>query len=160
MAHAIAQPDLREGIGGLLAGLAGRTPRQERRDHRVLDRRHLAEQVIELEHESHLVTAITHQLGLGFLEQIDASDEHAAPGRTIERTEEMQQRRFADARGANERHHLARVHVHRGATKDMHDLGAALVVLLDVVGGEEWDGPVIHSEGHRQASALPRAARG
>src|SRR5438477_2075289 len=89
MAHAIAQPDLRESIGGLLVGLARRAPRQERRDHRVLDRRHLTEQVIELEHESDLVTAITHQLGLGFLEQIDAGDEDAAPGRAIERAEEM-----------------------------------------------------------------------
>src|SRR5215207_594101 len=94
MALPVGEADLGQRLRGACASLRGRPAQKERRDHRVLEGRELAKQVVELEDEAHLVPAELHELGFRPGEEIDAVHQDAAPRGPIERAEEVQERRL------------------------------------------------------------------
>src|SRR5438034_1187658 len=57
-----------------VACLADGTAREERRDHRVLERRHLAEQIVELEDEADLMTSVADEPRFAPAEDVLALD--------------------------------------------------------------------------------------
>src|SRR5207237_4674806 len=120
-----------------LAGLRRRRAVEQRGHHRVLERREVTEQVVELEHEADILTTVARERGLAAAKQLFALKQHAPPGRAIERAEQVQQRRFADAGRADERHQLGRADLDRGATKHTYELGAGTVLALEFDAGEQ-----------------------
>src|SRR5215831_8932107 len=64
MAETIGETDLGQRLGGPCPRFALRPPAEERRKHRVLERGHLAEQVVELEHEADLLATEPHEAAL------------------------------------------------------------------------------------------------
>ena len=81
----VGQPHFRERGLGERARLVGRAPRDERGDHRVLERRQLAEQVVELEDEPDVLPPVADQLGLAAREQLSALEPHASAVGPVER---------------------------------------------------------------------------
>src|SRR5262249_20869925 len=67
--------------------------------HRVLEGGEITEEVVELEYEADVLTAVSREGGLAPAEQIVALKQHASRRWPIERAEDVQQRGLADARG-------------------------------------------------------------
>src|SRR5437870_9177593 len=93
MAQPVGQADLGERGRGQLPRLGGRLAQEERRDHGVLERGQLAEQVVELEDEADVLSPVVDKPRLAAREQVLATEEDAARcGRSEEHTSELQSR--------------------------------------------------------------------
>src|SRR6185503_3130857 len=77
------------------------------RDHHVLERGQIGEQVELLEHDADLFTAKPRALAFVQLRQLDAVHPHAPGGGGVERPEHVHERALARARGAHDREPLA-----------------------------------------------------
>src|SRR5262245_11212584 len=84
-------------------------------------------------------------------EDVLAFEKNAPSGRSVERSEQMQQRRLPHSRGAHERDHLAAADRDAGAPEHAHYLGARAVLLFEVLADEE----LTHTEGRPRGSARP-----
>src|SRR5437867_3590042 len=124
--QAVAETDLGQRLRRQVACLADGTAREERRDHRVLERRHLAEQIVELEDEADLMTSVADEPRFAPAEDVLALEEHPASGGTIEGTQHMEERRLANTGGAHKRDDLAGAdHADRHADAEEHDRDGA-----------------------------------
>src|SRR3989449_7514003 len=137
MAQPVGQADLGERGRGQLPRLGGRLAQEERRDHGVLQRGQLAEQVVELEDEADLLSPVVDKPRLAAREQVLATKEDAARRGPVERAEEVEERGLADAGRAHERDDLARSHDEARTPKDAHDFGARPILLLELLGDQE-----------------------
>ena len=99
--------------------------------------------------------AIANELGFGSGEEILASKGDTALGRPIERAEQVEQCRLSDTGRPHERHHLAGVHVERGAPQHVHDLRTTRVALLELLAEKERIGRVIGLAGARRLCRRP-----
>src|SRR5207248_1596243 len=88
MTDPVAEADVREGIRGTLTRLARRAASEKSRDHRVLERGHLPEQVVELEDEADVVPSVLRQPRFAPAEDIVTVEEHPPRRRTIEATQQ------------------------------------------------------------------------
>src|SRR5690349_16831797 len=86
---AIGEADFRERGRRALARLRHGYALKQRGHHRILERREIAKQVVELEHEADVLPAISRERGLAPHEEIFAVKEHAAGCRPIEGSEQM-----------------------------------------------------------------------
>jgi hypothetical protein len=116
--------------GGLRGTLRTRAHAQAERH--VLEDRHVAEERVVLEHEAH--RAFLYALVGGVL----AVEEDAAAVGDLESRDHAQQRGLARARGAEERHQLARLDVERDAVEGLERAEAL--------------GDVDHLDAHRRSS--------
>ena len=78
-------------------GLVAAQPENELRQHHVLERRELRQQVMELIDETDLHAAHAGLLVVGEPAAIDAVDEHLAPVGALEKSRNMEERRLAGA---------------------------------------------------------------
>src|SRR5712692_2690747 len=169
MAQAIAEPDLGQRRARQLPRLLRGLSEEERRDHRVLERAHLAEQVVELEDEADLLPPVTHKVRLAAREEVLALPEDAARGRPVEGAEQVEERGLADAGGADEGDHLAGPDREACAAQDADDLGTRAVFLVELLAREERrrarravppGGGATHSAARPPARGRPRGAPG
>ena len=121
MIQPITEPDLDEGRRRPLPDLARRPALDQPGDHRVLECGHVAEQVVELEDESHVLATITGQPRFASAPEVLAREEDPPCGRMVEPSEQVQQRRFPDAGGADQRDELARAHRDASAPEHAHN---------------------------------------
>jgi hypothetical protein len=74
-------------------------------------------QVVELEHEAHVVPAVEGQDALVGRRELLVPIEHPPPGRYVETSEDVQERGFAAARGPEEHHQLAQLQLEVDSTQ-------------------------------------------
>src|SRR5262249_25630986 len=156
MADTVTEAHLLERSGCPFTRLGHRQALEESREHRVLERAHLAEEGVELEHEPDVVAPKAREPGLGPREDIFAREQHAAASRSVERAQEMKQRGLAYARRSDHRNALTRVDGERHAAQDADDLGPDAILALELLGEEEV---LTHTGGPRRGRASPLAAR-
>src|SRR5262245_62004363 len=132
MSKAIGEADFGERRRGALARLGRRDALEHRGHHRVLEGGEITEEVVELEYEADVLTAVSREGGLAPAEPMAALKQHATRRWPIERAEDVQQRGLADARGADERHDFTGADLDRGAAQDSHRLGPSAVLALQV----------------------------
>jgi hypothetical protein len=144
MVEPIGEADLGQRRRRALARLAMRAARHQRRQHRVLERGHLAEQIVELEDETDFLPAIARQRRLRPREEILAFEEYPAPRRTVERAQHVQQRRFADAGCTDQGDDLAASHRDGGAAQHAHNLRPRAELALEVFTDEQRVRRAIH----------------
>gem|GEM_PF-6876721 len=97
-----------------------------------LARRQARDQVVELEHKADVVAAEQRQVALAGCGEVVVEVEDLAGGRRVEAAEDVEQRRLAAARGAEQHHQFARVQLEVDAAQRRHldlahpvDLGQA-----------------------------------
>src|SRR5262249_3235777 len=135
--HAVAEPHLAEGGGGPCPRLGDRQPLKERREHRVLERAHLAEEVVELEDEADLPPPEPGQACLRPGEDVLAPEEHTSTGGSVERTQQVEQGGLAHPGRPDHRDALAWLDRERHAAQDTDDLGTDTILALEALGFEE-----------------------
>src|SRR5262245_8479466 len=137
MSEAIAKAHLRERRRRALARFGRGDALKHRRDHRVLERREIAEKVIELEHEPNVLAPVSRERRLASTEQILALKQDASGRWPVERAEDVKERGLADARGADQRHDFSSADLDRRAAQDSHHLGAGAVLALEGGAGQQ-----------------------
>src|SRR5579884_2985263 len=85
---------------------AQRLAGNQRRQHDVLERSEVAEEMVELEDEAHLAVAERRQVVLAAGREIDAVEEELSRRRAVERPEEVEERALAHAGGTDHRQAL------------------------------------------------------
>ena len=99
------------------------------------------DEVVELVDQPHVATAQHGQLLVGARVHVRAVQQHRAGGGAVDAAHEVQQRRLAGARRADDGHELARGHAERHVVERLERRGAASVHL-----GEMVDGQNVHEE--------------
>src|SRR4029077_12010626 len=119
-----------------------------------LERRELRQQMVELVDEAE--RAVAQRAALAFAEcmNIAAGDQHLPAARRGDSAEDLQQRRLARARGADDRHALAGRHAQRHALQNRQELGALAEALLHLT---RLEYRVTHGAVPRRARCAPRA---
>src|SRR5437773_2088761 len=102
------------------------------RQHDVLERGEVAEQVVELEDEADFAVAEDGQFALRAREHVHAVEEDPAPGRLVERPQEVEERRLADPGLADDGDPLARLDLQVEPGQDLHDGRAVQVALPEL----------------------------
>src|SRR5580765_2760235 len=137
MAHPIGQSDFRQSRRGELPHLASGLALDQRWDHRVLERAHVPEEIVELEDEPDVAAPIACEPGLGPRREVFSLEQDAACRWPIEAAEQVQQSRLPDARSAEQGDELAGRNRHAGAAENSYDLGPRPVLLLELLADEE-----------------------
>jgi hypothetical protein len=91
----VLQADALEQLAGACARRRDRAPGDQAREHDVLERSEVGEQVMELEDEADLAVAKAGELGLGPREDVLTVEEELTARRLVERAEEMEERALA-----------------------------------------------------------------
>src|SRR5262245_36626990 len=159
MLQPIAEANLGQRRGRELSDLARGLALDQRRDHRVLEGAHVAEQIVELEDEPDVTPPIARQSRLAPAPQILSLEQHAPARGSVEPPEQVQQGRLADAGGADERDELAGRQCDARTPEDPDDLGAGAVLLLELLRDQERRGRarVTHNAARRPARVSPLA---
>ena len=105
--EALGEADALEQARGALAALGGRLARDAQRHLGVLDRAELRQQVVELEHEPHVLVAERDHRLVREAAELDLVDADRARVGRVEPAQDVQQRALADARRSDDGHHLA-----------------------------------------------------
>src|SRR5262249_33792041 len=87
--HARAEADALEQLGGVLPGAAAGLAGNQRRQHDVLERREVPEEMMELEGEPDLAVPQRRDLRLRQREDVDAAEQETSAGRRVETPEQM-----------------------------------------------------------------------
>src|SRR5207247_10243656 len=93
--------------------------------------------VVKLETEAAALPPVAHEPRLAAREQVLPAEAHATRRGPVERAEDVEQRRLADAGRAHERDDLGRPHDEARAPEHAHDLGPRAVLLLQLLGDPE-----------------------
>src|SRR5438876_11500103 len=99
--------DKMQELSGAVVHLRASPAAQMKRQAHVLDRRQRRQQIEELKDEPDLVSPDPGQLIVGEAGESLAVDSHLARGRSIETTDQVEERRFPGTRRPDDRHHLA-----------------------------------------------------
>ena len=129
LAHAVAEPDAVERRGRRPAALAGGGAGVEQAVGDVLQRAVGLQQVELLEDEADATRPERRQVAVGGAGDVGPGDPHEPAGRPFQGAHDVQQRRLARARRADDRAQLAVLHGQVDAAQRLH---AAVVALDDV----------------------------
>ena len=136
MREPLPQPDaIQQRLGAPLAFLGG-TPGNAHRHAGVLERGEFGEQVVELEHEADVTVAEGDERVARHRAEVRVADANRSAVDRVEPAEDVQQRALADARGADDRHHLARLDEEIEAAQHRQRRRPHGVALVDAGRGE------------------------
>jgi hypothetical protein len=88
--------------------------------------------MMELKHEADALVAKAREAAVIHAENIYVSIQYLSRCRTIERTQDMEQRALAHTRGPHDRNHLSLLDIEVYALKDMERHGAAHERLMEL----------------------------
>ncbi len=142
----VGQPDLLQGRHRALTRLRKARPLDQRRQHGVLQRGHLPEQVVELEDEAHVGAPEPGQRRVTPPGDVGAVPEHVARGRPVEGAEQVKEGGLPHPRRPDDGHALTGVDGQADSPQDAHRLGPHAVFPLERLGHEERLTGLTHSE--------------
>jgi hypothetical protein len=125
----VAQPHLAEKAGRRVRGLATRRARDEARQHHVLDRGELGQEVVELEDEPDPPSTQEREIAVGQMGDLRAVEKHLARRGPVESAEKVKERALASARCADDADDLALLDVEIESPQDV-DLERSEVIAL------------------------------
>ena len=131
-AERVREPDQLQRDAGVALALRAPKPGQQQRQLDVPPRRQHRQQIVELEHETHVRGAPFRQRALGQMVDPLPADRDAALGRGIEPADQIQQGGLARARGAHERQEIALLDIEVDVMQHLDLLLAALVDLAQL----------------------------
>ncbi len=88
-------------------------------------------EVVELEHEAHMMTAVVRQRGVISGAEVEVAETHAAAGRPVEPAQYVEQRRLAGAGRSEQHQEFARVDVQVDAAQGVHRSGPLTIGPLE-----------------------------
>ena len=97
----------------------------------VLARGQARDEVVELEHEAHMMTAVVRQRGVISGAEVEVAETHAAAGRPVEPAQYVEQRRLAGAGRSEQHQEFARVDVQVDAAQGVHRGGPLTIGPLE-----------------------------
>src|SRR6266849_2858176 len=128
----LAEPDPLEQVGRPRARRGLWLAGDQARQHDVLQRGEVAQQVVELEDEADLAVAEDRQLGLRAGEHVPPVEEEATPARLVERSQEMEEGRLADPGLAHDGDALARLDLQVEPGQHLYDGRTVDIALLEL----------------------------